>query len=200
MNGRNSDGGNWSQSHLKNGLEKNTLNLPDPAPLPAQNYLRDDACPLTAYMTKTYPQKNLRLEKCIFNDRLSRMRCLPENAFDILANCWRVFRKQFLLEQKVKAVTLAVLTLHNWLRKESDIVKVYFSQTLVNRKDPETGEVIKGSWRKEIPTGSWKSLSTIRAHNPANKAKQIREEFTDYFTNEVVFPGNENAQELIFKQ
>ena len=192
MNGRNSDGGNWSQSHLKNGLEKNTLNLPDPAPLPAQNYLRDDACPLTAYMTKTYPQKNLRLEKCIFNDRLSRMRCLSENAFDILANCWRVFRKPFLLEQKVKAITLAVLTLHNWLRKESDIGKVYFSQT-VDRKDPETGEVIKGSWRKEIPTG-------IRAHNPADKAKRIREEFTDYFTNEVVIPGNENAQELIFKQ
>ena len=34
MNGRNSDGGNWSQSHLKNGLEKNTLNLSDPTPLP----------------------------------------------------------------------------------------------------------------------------------------------------------------------
>ena len=34
VNGRNSDGGNWSESRLKNGLEKNTLNLPDPAPLP----------------------------------------------------------------------------------------------------------------------------------------------------------------------
>ena len=32
MNGRNSDGGNWSQSRLKNGLEKNTLNFPDPTP------------------------------------------------------------------------------------------------------------------------------------------------------------------------
>ena len=34
VNSRNSDGGNWSQSRLKNGLEKNTLNLRDPAPLP----------------------------------------------------------------------------------------------------------------------------------------------------------------------
>ena len=34
INGRNSEGGNWSQSRLKNGLEKNTLNLPDPVPLP----------------------------------------------------------------------------------------------------------------------------------------------------------------------
>ena len=57
MNSRNSDRGNWSQSHLKNGLEKSTLNLPDSAPLPGHNYRRDDAFPLTAYMMKTYPQK-----------------------------------------------------------------------------------------------------------------------------------------------
>ena len=52
MNGRNSDGGNWSQSCLKNGLEKNTLNLPDPTPLHGGNYplpdvrRRDDTFPL----------------------------------------------------------------------------------------------------------------------------------------------------------
>ena len=54
MNGRNSDGGNWSQSRLKNGLEKNTLNLPDPTPLPGRNYplpyvcTGDDVSALTA--------------------------------------------------------------------------------------------------------------------------------------------------------
>ena len=37
MNGRNSDGGKWSQSCLKNGLEENTLNLLDPTPLPGRN-------------------------------------------------------------------------------------------------------------------------------------------------------------------
>ena len=95
-----------------------------------------------------------------------------------------MFRKPFLLEpKKVKAITLAVLTLHNWLRKESDIGKVYFSPTLVDREDPETGEIIEGSWRKEVHTESWKSLSNTRDHNPANEAKHIREEFTDYFAN-----------------
>ena len=53
MNGRNSDGENWSQSRLKNGLEKNTLNLPNVC-------TGDDVFPLTAYMMKPYPQKNLR--------------------------------------------------------------------------------------------------------------------------------------------
>ena len=63
MNGRNSNEGNWSQSCLKNGLEKNTLNLPDPTPLPGRNYLLpyvctgDDVFLLTAYMMKPYPQK-----------------------------------------------------------------------------------------------------------------------------------------------
>ena len=90
MNGRNSDGGNWSQSRLKNGLEKNTLNLPDPTLLPGRNYplsyvcTGDDAFPLNAYMMKPYPQNNLSLEKRIFNYRLSRMRRISENAFGIL--------------------------------------------------------------------------------------------------------------------
>ena len=126
---------------------------------------------------KPYPQKKLSLEKRIFNYRHSRMRRISENAFGILANRWGVFRKPFLLEpEKVKAITLAVLTLHNCLRKESDIGKVGLSPTLVDREDSETGENIEGSWRKEIPAESWKSLSNTRAHNPANEAKRIRKD------------------------
>ena len=117
------------------------------------------------------------------------MRGISENTFGILANCWRVFRKLFFLElEKVKAVTLALLTLQNWLRKESNIGKVYFSPALVNHEDPKTGEITEGFWRKEIPTESWKSLSNTRAHNPANEAKRIRKKFTDYFTNEGCIP------------
>ena len=109
---------------------------------------------------------------------------MSENTFGILANHWRVFRKPLLLEpEKVEAITLAELTLHSWLRKESDIGKIYFSLILVDREDPETGEIIEGSWRKEIHTESWESLSNTRAHNSANGAKRIREEFTHYFTN-----------------
>ena len=115
----------------------------------------DDAFPLTAYMMKPYPQKNLSLEKHISNYQLSRMRRISEKAFGILANRWTVFRNSFLLEPgRFKAITLAVLTLHNWLRKESDFSKVYFSTTLIDREDPETGEIFEGSWRKEIPTKS----------------------------------------------
>ena len=111
------------------------------------------------------------------------------NTFGILANCWRVSRKPFLLElENAKANTLAVLTLRNWLRKESNIGKIYFSPKLVSHEDRETGEIIEESWRKEIPTESWKSLSNAKGHNPVNEAKRIREEFTDYFKNEGCIP------------
>ena len=66
----------WCHRSLKNGLEKNTLNLPDPTPLHGGNYplpdvrKRDDTFPLTAYMMKPYPQKTLSLKKRIFNYRL----------------------------------------------------------------------------------------------------------------------------------
>ena len=36
MMGRNSNGGNWSQNQLKNALEINTLNLPEPRTLPGR--------------------------------------------------------------------------------------------------------------------------------------------------------------------
>ena len=89
MNVRNSDGGNWSQSLLKNGFGTNTLNLPNPMPLPGRKspipYVCTgvDAFPLSWYKMNRYPQRNLTLEKLIFNYRLSIMRRIsemPENS------------------------------------------------------------------------------------------------------------------------
>lgn len=126
MNGRNSDGGAWAQSKLKKALDDNTLDIPKPTPLfdgwDSIPYVLvgDDAFPLSQYMMKPYPQKNLSDEERIFNHRLSRTRRISENAFGILANRWRVFRNPFLLSpEKVKMITYAALTLHNFLRSES---------------------------------------------------------------------------------
>ena len=111
MNGRNSDGGAWAQSPLKMALENNTLNIPKPTPLSdgmdiPYVLVGNDAFPLSHYMTKPYPQKNLCSDKRIFNYRLSRARRISENAFGILAKRWRVFRKPFLLKpEKVKLIT-----------------------------------------------------------------------------------------------
>ena len=103
MNRRNSDGGAWANSLLKMALEDNTLDIPKPTPLSNDSgdipyvLVGDDAFPLSRYMMKPYPQKYLCSEKRVFNYRLSRARRFSENAFGILANRWRVFRKPFLL-------------------------------------------------------------------------------------------------------
>ena len=78
--GINSDGGIWSSCPLKNALEKNALNIPEPRALPVRfsktPYVctGDDAFPLSLYMMKPFPQINLTKGKRIFNYRLSRMR------------------------------------------------------------------------------------------------------------------------------
>ena len=60
INGRNSDGGIWSRCPLKNALEKNALNIPEPRALPGRlnktPYVctGDDAFPLSLYMMKPF--------------------------------------------------------------------------------------------------------------------------------------------------
>ena len=128
---------------IKNALENNTLNLPEPRALPGQikhvPYVctGDDAFPLSKYFLKSYPQKNFTAEKRIFGYRLSRMRRISENIFGILANCWRVFRKPFSLKpEKAKMITLLAITFHNWLRKVSTYEKVYISPSLCDSEVP----------------------------------------------------------------
>lgn len=124
-NGRVSDGSVWQRSDLKQlfSSQDNPLNFPPPQPLPGRvkpsPYVLtgDDAFGLTEYLMKPYPQSGLDVDKRIYNYRLSRMRRVAENGFGIIANRWRVFRAPILLEpEKVVQITLAALTLHNFLR------------------------------------------------------------------------------------
>ena len=160
-NGRNSDGGIWDRCDLKKAIEKETLNLPAPRVLPNGDcklpfvITGDDAFPLKPYLMKPYPMKNLSLEKRIFNYRLSRMRRISENGFGILANRWRIFRRSIALEpEKVKTITLAAITLHNWQSSISSIGKVDLPNGLVDQEN-SSNEIISGNWRDEEPTGTW---------------------------------------------
>ena len=159
MNGRNSDGGAWAQSLLKMALEDNTLNITKPMPLSdgmdiPYVLVRDDAFPLSHYMMKPYPQKNLCSDKRIFNCRLSRARRISENDFGILANRLRVFREPFLLKpEKVKLITYSCLILHNFLRSESTFGKIYIPPNLLDFEDM-SGNIIPGAWRNGVPKDS----------------------------------------------
>ena len=196
INGRNSDGEIWSRCPLKNALEKNALNIPEPRALPGRlnktPYVckGDDAFPLSLYMMKPFPQINLTKEKCIFNYRLSRMRRISEKGFDILANKWRVFRRPFSLEpEKVKIVILAAITIHNWLRSESKIGKIDIPVGLTDRENIETGEFFEGTWRSDKYQGTWYPIqNSLHGNRSSNLAREVRDEFTEYFMNEGCVP------------
>lgn len=192
-NGRNPDGHAWSRSPLKYALDNsdNPLNIPPPRPLPGRRnpvpfvLTGDEAFRLSKYMLKPYPSRNLTVDQRITNYHISRGRQISENILGILGNRWRCFRVPFLLAPfKVKGITLAALTLHNWLRADASSRNIYSPPALIDREDPETAEVIPGSWREDIPTGSFLNLQPSTSRNCSNEAKNMREEFTQWFNNE----------------
>ena len=106
-----------------------------------------------------FPQSNLTMGKRVFNYKSSRSRQISENAFGILANRWRIFRRPFALEpEKVKIITLSALIMHNWLQSVLSSGKIYIPQSLVNSEDT-SHEMLAGNWRSDVPTESWFDLT-----------------------------------------
>ena len=87
--------------------------------------------------------------------------------------------------EKCKTVTLAAITLRNWLREESESRKIYIPKGLINHENIETGEIFKGSWRADDIQGSWYPMSLSRSGNHStNHVRELREEYSEYFMNE----------------
>lgn len=122
--GRNSDGGIFSKSLIAKRLNNKTFNVPKPKPLikntEPQPYVivEDEAFPLTTYLLRPYSRNYLGDNESnkIFNYRLSRARCVVENAFGILTARWRCFRKNLEVQPDfVDKIVLASCCLHNML-------------------------------------------------------------------------------------
>jgi len=178
-NGRASDGTIWNKSDLKTHLSsaENGLHVPPPAPLPGRELAvpyvitGDDAFGLKPFLMKPYPLSGLSNEERIYNYRLSRMRRVSENAFGILANKWRIFLSPVALEpEKVQMITLAALTLHNFLLSKK-------TSNYGNIDDLSMGD-------SEVTSSSWLDLSLPCSNNHSSEAKLIRDEFKDYFNND----------------
>ena len=60
--------------------------------------VRDEAFPLSSYMIKSYPKRDLCLDLRTFIHRLSHARQISEYVYCILANRWQMLRKPFLLK------------------------------------------------------------------------------------------------------
>lgn len=103
--GRISDGGIFKHSILWKKIERNSLNIPEPRPLPGREeiipyvILGDEAFALHENIMKPYSGVYGKCSKeRIFNYRLSRARRVVENTFGIISAVFRVLRKPMLLE------------------------------------------------------------------------------------------------------
>ncbi|XP_047115635.1 protein ALP1-like [Schistocerca piceifrons] len=122
--GKNSDGGILVNSNLGKSLENNTLSVPKSKTLPGTDVelpmviVGDEAFPLKTYLMRPYPGTNLTNDKAIFNYRLSRARRISENAFGILQQKFRIFRR--ILQGDPNNLTMivtAACVLYNFIRK-----------------------------------------------------------------------------------
>ncbi len=106
---------------------------------------------------------------------------MVENVFGIMSSVFRVLRKPMLLQpDKASLVTMICVASHNFLRRNKVASSIYTPPGTFDFED-EGGNLISGSWRKD--QGDVTSFLPIRkiGRKTANDAKEIREEFAEYF-------------------
>ncbi|XP_023727161.1 uncharacterized protein LOC111875283 [Cryptotermes secundus] len=172
--GRSSDGGIFSTSKLGRRLEMGTLDIPEDALLPGTQQLApyvivgDPAFPLKKYLMRPFPglQVENRIERRIFNYRLSRTRRVVENAFGILTQKFRIYNRRLKLAPKyAEKVVLATCILHNFIRAGTAATPLNDDQ---------------------IMAGNLTDLSR-QGGNCSTVAFEIREIFTRFFNSEQGF-------------
>ena len=189
-NGRMNDAGIWNKSKLRNKIENNELDLPRPKCLPFSCmevpyvFVGDDAFGLKSYMMKPYAQRGLTLERRIYNYRHSRARRISENLFGILANRWRLFLHTISLSpEKVEYITMAILILHNYLRRDVRSGNIYCPNGVLDSED-ENGDLIPGAWRQDTSESAFQAIRNSNCGNTSTSGKKIRDTFAEYFVNE----------------
>lgn len=187
--GRDSDGGVFLNCSLSQKLENNALCIPNATPLPNRRnpvpyvIVADDAFALKSYIMKPYAMKNLSVSERIFNYRLSRARRVIENVFGIISTRFRVLRKTVELSPtKVQKIVFAVCILHNFLISRKQSAPIYAPRGTFDTENTD-GTVTLGTWRNQ--NSSLEGLGKDNVpRNATTTAKNIREEFKEYFCRE----------------
>lgn len=110
------------------------------------------------------------MEQKICNFSISRSRRIVENAFDILAKTFRVYRQPInLTSEKRTKLVKATCSLHNGLRKMS------INYILLDLIDPENIDnltITRRCWRDEVHRGL-RDVTSLRPSHSSNKAMQV---------------------------
>ena len=181
--GRESDGGIFRSLDLARRLADGSLKLPGPKRLPGTTtelphvIVADEAFPLMDNIMRPYPgRREARMGEAasVFNYRLSRARRIVENAFGILAQVWRLYRRPLnVTPEHAQLLVMATCVLHNFRRSgdDPDLQLAGVPDEAPNDAAPEQPGLADIS-------------RPIGANNYARSAERIREAFTRYFLNE----------------
>lgn len=184
-NGRISDGGVLQNTSFFEKLVNEDLHIPQPDDVTDDFknvpyvFVADDAFPLRTNILKPFRQGLLdSAEKEVFNYRLSRARHIVENVFGILASRFRIFQTPINLEpENVEKIVMATCALHNFLIEHQS--STYAPANCMYQENTHDGSVISigcdSSQSNMIP------LNRRNRGNICNDAKQIRENFMNYF-------------------
>lgn len=181
--GRVSDGGIFKDTKLCEMIEDRTINLPSPDSLPRRHipipyfFVGDSAFASSENLMKPYAGAHPKgTSKRVFNYRLSRARRTVENAFGIISSVFRVLRKPMLLQpDKAELVVMAIVLLHNYLRRHSR--NTYMNDTEDEVTNEDTRRQNNEDMRSLLP------MRNIPRRSPAH-LNALRDELSDYFMKE----------------
>ncbi|XP_025995448.2 uncharacterized protein LOC105194390 [Solenopsis invicta] len=189
-----SDGGVWANTDFANDIAAGNLPLPDPTPLPETNipfsfvFIGDEAFPLSTYMMRLYPRKNLTDDMRIFNYRLSRARRTIENAFGILTARWRILHKPLCMSiTNCENVLKALVCLHNFImygEKQENMNNRQYCTTDLIVTEERDGSIREGQWRRHF-SSHFAELGRLGANRADSVAKEMRNILKEYFISPV---------------
>ena len=177
-----SDSQLWLESSLRQAFIDNTVDLPQPEPLPNHDrdmpyfIVADNAFALRLDMVKPFSAKPLTDEERIFNYRVSRARRCVENAFGILANRFRFLLGAMMQNtETVKTIVMACICVHNLLR----ILAPGDQNALLDREDDDHN-IIPGSWRDDAPMDD---MEERLAGNHTTRAAKMQKLYLKHYYN-----------------
>lgn len=108
---------------------------------------------------------------------------MVENAFGHIANRFRILRKCIELSpEKAIKVVLAICVLHNFLLSRNSIIYAH-QDSFDNEQD---GVVENANWWQEgLSSETMFPLQQLQPQNYSHNCKEIRSEFTEYFTSAI---------------
>lgn len=177
-----SDRGVYAHSDLRRAIDQKLLNLPPAQNVPGTDivmpymFVADETFPLQENLMKPYHSHHLDHDQRIFNCRLSKARCVAENAFGILSSRWQILLSTVALDPDlVSQITLATLSLHNFLCEHAK--DGYATLSIVDSKDEAHGFIPESCGNSQ----HLKSLSAGSNINATLTAKQQRGALKSYF-------------------